>query len=119
MHDVAGYDPRHTLAGSSHDDVARVERVPGRRPGDLAFDAHDHELGVGSLAHFAVDREAELEPAGCWDLVGGDEPRPRDRIGVDRLAEAAILPSPNHHVQLNEITGDVIQPTAPDEATGD
>src|SRR5262249_15981856 len=112
MHDVAGYDPRHTLAGSGHDDVARVERVPGRPPADLASDAHDHHLRDGSLADFAVGREAELEPAGCWYLVGGDEPRPRDRIGVDRLAEAAILRSAHHHVERDAIAGDVIERAA-------
>ena len=41
---------------AGHDDVAGIERVPLRRPRDLALDAHDHQFGIGRLPHLAVHR---------------------------------------------------------------
>jgi hypothetical protein len=45
------------LTGATHDDVARIKRVDGGRPRDLACDADDHVPRIGGLPQFAIDAQ--------------------------------------------------------------
>src|SRR5579871_4649616 len=59
-HHVAGLDRRYALAGSRHDDIARVERVDRRSPENLPGDADDHFARVCGLPQFAIDVQREI-----------------------------------------------------------
>src|SRR5439155_24321446 len=55
----------------------------------------------------AVDRNLEIELSGFGDLVGGDKPRPEDRVGINRFAEAAILGPADRDVEADRVSRDV------------
>ncbi|QDJ42040.1 bifunctional metallophosphatase/5'-nucleotidase [Bordetella hinzii] len=59
--DVPGHDRPDALAGARHDDVARLQRIETRGPGDLLGDIQNHVAGIGHLAVLAVDLQAQVE----------------------------------------------------------
>ena len=104
---VAGVNRAHSLRRAGEDEIPGVKRVHGGRHLDQFGDAQNEVPRVRLLTHFAVDRDLQIERARVRNLVGGHEPRPEHRVGVRRLAEAAILRASNRDVEPDRVAGHV------------
>src|SRR5690606_11331545 len=95
------------FTGSRHDDIARLERIEPRRPGNLLRNKDDHFRCVGYLPVDAIYLKTHLKLLGVGNFIGGYKPGSVHRVRVDRFAHGPVFSAANSHVQGNGIASDV------------
>src|SRR6185312_12369316 len=107
IHDVARLDALEPLGRAGHDDVAGIEGIEARGPGDQLRHVQHLLARIGVLPQLVADPQREVEIVGIGHLVGRHQPGSDDRIGVDALAKARILLAAQGHVEPDRIAGDM------------